>query len=143
MLLQDYAYYVMNLFAAGAVTPLGLLSLALIAAAVISIFALRGNRTRSTAVWGLLIAGLVCLMTTFYTAVYVFDERPETLSFETLPAGEPDCGSAWSGWIKSGYGLTNQCDKGCYRGKILHKHLRMRGLPPWPEYNREYQCWKR
>jgi len=143
MLLQDYAYYVMHLFAAGVVTPVGLLSVALIVGAFISLYALRRNPKRGVAAWGLFLAGLVCLMSTFYTAIYEFDERPESMTFETLPAGEPDCGTAWSGWIKSGYGLTNQCDRGCYRGKILSKHMRMRGMPPWPEYNREYQCWKR
>jgi hypothetical protein len=143
MLIQDYTYYVFNLLATGAVTPVGLLSLALLVGSVVSLFALRGNHMRSAAFWGLLLVGIACLMTSFYTAVYEFDERPETLTFDSLPAGEPDCGTAWSGWIRTGFGLPNSCPEDCYRGLVLRKQMRMTGFPPWPKYNRESQCWTR
>ncbi|MDP6437725.1 MAG: hypothetical protein QF790_10560 [Gammaproteobacteria bacterium] len=145
MLLQDYAFYFYRILAAGMLTPLGLLAIILLLAAISACIYFRRGRTNIQAfsAWVLLVAGMACLVTAFYSAVYEFDEQPESLAFDTLPKGEPTCDSAWSKWIKSGYGLNNNCPKGCYRGLVLRKQMRMGGFPPWPEYRRELQCWAR
>jgi hypothetical protein len=145
MLLQDYAYYFFRILVAGALTPLGLLTIAMILAAIAVFVYFGRNRIKihASTSWILLFIGLACLIATFYSAVYEFDEQPETLAFATLPDGEPTCGVVWSNWIKSGYGLNGTCPRGCYRGLVTRKQMRMGGFPPWPEYRRELQCWTR
>lgn len=91
----------------------------------------------------LLTVGVVCIFTAFYSAEYEFEEHPELIIFETLPAGEPDCGTAWTGWIRGAYGISNSCGQACYRGNVLRKQMKMEGFPPWPMYRRELACWKR
>ena len=78
---------------------------------------------------------------TLYTTTFEFEERPETLEFSGLSDGAPTCGTGWTGWAKSGYGMSNPCPKSCYRGLTLRKQLRMSGFPPWPGYRREQPCW--
>ena len=144
MLNQHYFYYVFKISEAAFLSALGLLALAMLIVAVVALSKLqRGTWLRrfSTGVSIVLAIGL--FFTAFGNAVYEFDEQPETLISELLPAGEPDCGTGWSGFIRSGNGMGNPCPVGCYRGTILRKQMRMRGFPPWPEYRREMQCWKR
>ncbi len=144
MLNQHYFYYVFKIAEAAVQTALGLLAVALLIAAVIALFKLQqGTRLRTLSVAVPMVIALILFSIAFSNAVYEFDEHPETLVSELLPAGEPDCGTGWSGFIRSGNGMGNPCPAGCYRGIILRKQMRLRGLPPWPEYRREMQCWNR
>jgi hypothetical protein len=144
MLINHYSFYVLKLLQAGLLSPLGLLSVALFIAAIASRLLLKQKPLlRAMGFWVLLIVSLGLQGTAFYTAIYEFDEQPETLVFETLPQGEPDCGTAWTTWLKAGYGINNPCPKGCYRGLVARKQLGMSGFPPWPNYRREMQCWRR
>ena len=144
MLINHYSFYILKLLQAGLLSPLGMLSVALLLAAFTSRFVIKQKSLlRTSLFWGLLLVLLGLQGTAFYTSVYEFDERPETLSFETLPKGEPNCGSAWTSWLKAGYGISNPCPKGCYRGLVTRKQLGMSGFPPWPNYRREMQCWHR
>jgi hypothetical protein len=144
MLTNHYSFYILKLLQAGLLSPLGMLSVALLLAAFTSRFVIKQKSVvRTSLFWALLIVSLGLQGTAFYTAVYEFDERPETLSFETLPKGEPNCGTAWTDWLKAGYGISNPCPKGCYRGLVARKQLGVSGFPPWPNYRREMQCWYR
>jgi hypothetical protein len=144
MLNQHYFYYVFKIAEAALQSALGLLAVALLIVAVVALFKLqRGTRLRNWSAGVSIVLAVGVFSMAFGNAVYEFDEHPETLISELLPAGEPDCGTGWSGFIRSGNGMGNPCPAGCYRGNILRKQMRMRGLPPWPEYRREMQCWNR
>jgi|GEM_PF-2073858 len=144
MLINHYSFYIMKLLQAGLLSPLGMLSLALLLAAVTSRFLIKQKSVvRTLAFWSLLVISIGLQGSAFYTAVYEFDEQPETLVFETLPQGEPNCGTAWTSWLKAGYGISNPCPQGCYRGLVVRKQLGVSGFPPWPNYRREMQCWNR
>jgi len=143
MLIRDYSYYLYELALAALAEPLGILALLLLALAIVVLWWFKQASWRLAASWCLLLAGAIVFGIAFSNAVYEYDEQPETYVIESLPPGEPDCGTAWSGFIESGQGYGNPCPKGCFRGKVLRKQLRMRGIPPWPQYRREMQCWKR
>jgi len=143
MLTQHYFYYVWKILSAGMLSLPGLLSILLLIAAIVCGMRLaHESRVRLPALWLLLVGSAGMFLLAFNGGIYSFDEKPETLEIAALQ-GEPTCGTAWSGWIRGGYGMGNPCPQGCYRGKILNKQMRMRGLPPWPEQRREMQCWAR
>jgi len=141
MLLQDYAFYLQQIIVAALLSLPGILSIVLLAAIVGCIYVLDASRVRKYSSAILILAATGSFWFAFHNTISEFDERPETLVFEMLPAGEPDCGTAWSPWNNVGYGLTNSCTSGCYRGLVLRKQMRLRGFPPWPQNRREYQCW--
>ena len=141
MLIQDYSYYLLKILGNGMMSFVGILSIILIIGAFVALSKL--EKMRGWAFTGLLVAGLVAFGFAFYSAEYEFDEQPELIVFETLPEGEPTCGTAWSGWIRGAYGLGNSCPQGCFRGNVLRKKMKMEGFPPWPMYRREMECWKR
>jgi hypothetical protein len=144
MLLQNYTYYLWRIASAGLLTFSGILSIVLLIAAIaLWVKFDSSSKLRTPGYWLLLIAAIGCFMVAFNNATYEFNEDPDSLVIESLPAGEPDCGTALSKWIRGGYGIPNACPKGCYRGKVLRKAMRMRGMPPWPEYRRELACWQR
>jgi hypothetical protein len=145
MLTQDYSYFLLRILEDAALSFAGLLSIVLLVGAIGALYGLKVSRPniRLPVFWSLLLAGSVSFMLAFYSATYEFEEHPEQLVFDSLPEGAPDCGTAWTGWLKSGYGISNPCPKGCYRGLVLRKKLSMNGFPPWPQYKRELQCWRR
>jgi hypothetical protein len=141
MLLQDYAFYLQQIVGAALLSLPGILSIVFLAAAIGCVYMLNASRVRKYGSLLLISAAIGSFWFAFHNTIYEFDEHPETLVFNALPAGAPDCGTAWSPWIDVGYGLTNSCTNGCYRGLILRKQMRLRGFPPWPQNRREYQCW--
>jgi hypothetical protein len=145
MLTQNYLYYIFKISEAAIQSALGLISVVLLIAAVVALFRLqRGTWLRTLSASISMILAITFFSMAFANGIFEFDEHPETLISELLPAGEPDCGAAWSGFISGGSGLGgNPCPAGCYRGLVLRKQMRMRGLPPWPETRREMQCWTR
>lgn len=144
MLTQNYTFYVQKMLGEAVVTWQGLLAIVVFALAlVVLLWSSRAIRYRVALFWLGVLASVALFVVASLNAVYTFDERPETLVIETLPDGEPTCGTAWAGWIRSGYGMGNPCPAGCLRGKVLNKQMRMRGFPPWPEFRREMQCWAR
>jgi hypothetical protein len=145
MLVQDYSYYLYKLLLGGIFSLAGMLIVLFLvgAFAALELLKTRNPRIRMPAFWSLMALAVIALVVSFYTSFYEFEEHPETLVFEGLPLGAPDCGTAWTGWIKGAYGISNPCPWGCYRGIVLRKQLRMSGFPPWPEYRRELQCWRR
>ena len=145
MLIQDYSYYLYKLMVDAAFSLVGIISILLLMGAIAALVSLKSSRPklRVPAFGFLLIAAIVGFGVAFYSASYEFEEYPEQLVFDTLPEGEPDCGTKWTGWIKGGYGISNPCPQGCYRGMVLRKKISMTGFPPWPSYKRELQCWRR
>lgn len=145
MLIKNFLYYLSVILLAGLESAIGMVAIILITGAVIVLMlpAARHLKLRTPAVWALLTSGILCMTVAFYTAVYEFDEHPEILAIDSLPDGEPDCGTATTSWTKAAYGIGNPCPQGCYRGLVLRKELRLTGFPPWPEYRRELQCWAR
>lgn len=144
MLTHDYSFYFLKLAFAALFEPFGLLAIVFLCLGSAAWVLLKGKQWRLTACFSATVLGLIVYWQAFGNAIYEYDEQPETLVIQSIPAGEPDCGTAWTGFIKSGYGVGNPCPAGCYRGIVLRKQLRMRGLlPPWPEYRREMQCWIR
>jgi len=137
---QDYTFFLALFFDAALFSIPGLIGLIIALACIAAFFFLGASQQRHRVCSVLAVCALGSFSFAFYSSVYEFDERPETLVFETLPAGEPSCGTRWSLWLDAGYGLTG-CSQGCYRGMILRKQMRMRGFPPSPQYRREYQCW--
>ena len=142
MLAQDYAYYIYKVLLAGIPSLAGILSLIFFAAAVAAYLTLGKPKPglRMPAFWLSLVVALALQTTAFYSAVYEYDEQPETLTETGLLDTEPACGVAWSNWAKGGYGMGNSCPSGCIRGLTLRKQLKMTGFPPWPNYRREHQC---
>jgi len=140
MLSQHYTYYLFKVLLAGLPSIFGALFILLILATLYIL--LKVSIPRKMALfWSSLILTLIAGSATFYNAVYEFDERPEMLMEAGAPAIDPECGTAWTNWIRGGYGLGgNRCPEGCYRGLTLRKQLRMSGFPPWPLYRREMQC---
>ena len=143
MLNNDYSYFLFRIVGAGALSLPGMVSMALLLAAVVIAVRHTWGRWRLPAAGAALVLAAGCFSLAFLNAVYTYDEQPDSLVIPSLPPGEPTCGTAVSGWIRGSYGMGNPCPPGCYRGKILTKQMRMRGLPPWPQYRREMQCWKR
>ena len=145
MLIQNFYYYLSVILIAGLWSAIGIAAILLISAsiAVLLVPGMSTSRVRLPTFWTLISAGLVCVGIAFYTSVYEFDEHPETLVIDSLPPGEPNCGTATTHWTKAAYGIGNPCPSGCYRGLTLKKELRLTGFPPWPEYRRELQCWTR
>jgi hypothetical protein len=141
MLIQDYSYYLLKILSNGLMSITGFLAIFLLLGSFVAFSKL--EKFRGTAFSVLLAAGLTLFLISFYSAVYEFEEHPEQIVFDSLPAGEPNCGTAWSGWIRGAYGLGNSCPEGCFRGNVLRKQMKMEGFPPWPMYKREIQCWKR
>jgi hypothetical protein len=143
MLTQDYAYTLLKVFIAGIPTLPGILTVLFFLGVFVSLIAFKTFKPglRPYVFWLSLLASLLLFTVTLYTTTFEFEERPETLEFSGLPDGAPTCGTGWTGWAKSGYGMSNACPKGCYRGLTLRKQLRMSGFPPWPGYRRELQCW--
>jgi hypothetical protein len=141
MLIQDYSYYLLKIYTDGMLSLLGILSIVLIVGAFVVFSKL--PKFKWTAFLIVFLLGLVSMMTAFYSTIYEFEEKPETIVFESLPSGEPTCGTGWTGWIRGAYGISNPCEYGCYRGNVLRKQMKMEGFPPWPMYKRELQCWRR
>jgi hypothetical protein len=144
LLLADYTFYLQQITSSALLSLPGILSLALLIAGIICSRTLSATRTRKYWSGALIVGAMACFWFAMHNTIYEFEEHPETLVFESLPlpAGEPDCGTTWSPWREIGYGLTNSCEFGCYRGLTLRKQMRLRGFPPWPQTRREYQCWK-
>ena len=143
MLNNDYSYFFIKIAGAGLTSLAGAASVLLVVVWLILLLWGRDWRWRLPAVSSALLLAVGCFVLAFMNAVYTYDEQPGTLVIPSLPMGEPSCGTALSGWIRGGYGMGNPCPPGCFRGKIMMKQMRMRGLPPWPEYRREMQCWAR
>jgi hypothetical protein len=143
MLTQNYAYYLLKVFIAGIPSLPGILSAFFVLCAFISlaVFKTSNPGLRPYVFWLSLLISALLAVVTLYTATFEFEEHPETLVFEGVPKGAPTCGTGWTTWAKGGYGISNACPKGCYRGLTLRKQLRMTGFPPWPRYRRELQCW--
>ena len=140
MLSQHYSYYLFNVLLAGLPSILGALFLLTLTATLYVLFIYKSPR-KILVVWSSLVITLGLGVGTFYNAVYEFEEDPQLL----IDAGAPDlneaCGTAWTNWIRGGYGQGgNRCPEGCYRGLTLRKQMRMSGFPPWPLYRREMQC---
>jgi hypothetical protein len=144
MLTQNYLYYVFKITEAAFLSALGLLALAMLIVAVVALSKLqRGTWLRTLSAGGSIVLAVILFSVAFSNIVYEFDEHPETLISDLLPAGEP-CGTGWTNFIPSGNGMGGSpCKAGCYRGNVLRKQMRMRGLPPMPETRREIQCWNR
>lgn len=144
MLNQGYFYYIFKIAEAAIQSALGLLAIAILIAATIMLFKLqRGTLLRKLSMSSSILLALILFSVAFNNAIYEFDEHPETLISDLLPAGDLDCGASWTGFRDSGNGIGNFCPAGCYRGIVLRKQMRMRGIPPWPQYRREIQCWTR
>ncbi len=145
MLIQDYNYYLTKILLDGMISMFGILSILLLIVAFVALVVMRdkGSLLRIPVFLLMLSLAIASFINAFYSASYEFEEHPETIVFESLPAGEPNCGTAWTRWIKGAYGLSNPCPPGCFRGQVLRKQLSMSGFPPWPMYKRELQCWTR
>jgi len=143
VLSNDYTYFLSRILGAALQSPTGVACVALLLAAGILLARSAAGRWQLPAAGAALAGAFACFVMAFLNAVYTYDEQPEAVNIPTLPTGAPTCGTATSGWIRSGYGMGNPCPAGCYRGKVLLKQMRMRGLPPWPEHRRKLQCWKR
>jgi hypothetical protein len=144
VLLYDYYFYLSAIALEGLRSLPGLLSVAFFLGAIVAFF--KAPRNKSLIVWVLVIIAVGLFTQAFVNTTYEFDEQPETLDAAALglPEGEPDCGTAWTGWLQANHGLGGSpCPRGCYRGLTLRKQMQMKGLPPWPHYRRELQCWRR
>jgi len=91
----------------------------------------------------LLLSALAVLVVNFYNTVLEIPQGTDLLAVAKEFPDDADCGKAWTGFIPAGIGLPNPCKKGCYRGINTRQQLRVRGLLPEPEYNREFQCFVR
>ena len=141
MLTQEYTYYIFKVLLAGLPSIPGALFMLFLLGAVYGLLNTVTGKGMLT-FWVCLILAIAAGLTTFYTAVYEFDENPQALIAKGAPQNDEECGTAWSNWAKGGYGMGNTCPKGCYRGLTLRKQLSMSGFPPWPNYRREMQCLK-
>jgi hypothetical protein len=145
MLIQDYFYYFNQIASIALQSLAGVAAILLALAALFLVFFYRRGlgpkRYIPAAITGLF--ALVIFTVTFYGVVYEYELPTERRLQMRENANDEECGTAWTIWITSGIGLSNPCEKGCYRGITLQQQARMTGFPPWPENRREFQCWVR
>lgn len=145
MLIQDYFYYFNQIASAALRTLPGIAAVVLLLLAIILLIFYRPGpglrRFLPAAVAGVIALGVFAV--SFYGAIYEYDVPDERALQMRENADDEECGRAWTVWISSGIGLSNPCEKGCYRGITTRQQMRMVGFPPWPENRREFQCWVR
>ncbi|MGI9317605.1 MAG: hypothetical protein ACR2QW_09760, partial [bacterium] len=115
MLNQEYSYYLLKTFLAGLPTipgVLGLLTLVICMALLLKLF---NPERRTLFLWTGLTLSVALLTIAFYSAVFEFDENPDSLSVYNPADNEGECGTIWTNWIRGGYGIGSRCPKGCYR----------------------------
>lgn len=146
MLNNSYSDFLSTIFLTGLQSVWGWAGLILAIAFLITVFFPVGpsGKLRVPVCWILAVAALVCLTTAFYSAIYEFDEDPESLVAEFALDTTQVCGSGTTVWTKAGYGFGNPCPTDCRkRGLTIRKEMRMTGFPPWPEYRLTLQCSRR
>jgi hypothetical protein len=137
---QEYSYQVLTTFLSGLPSLYGVLGIITLLVTAVLFFKVIEIQRHSLALLVSLCLTLIFFTTAFYTGVYEFDENPASLAVYDPTQNEGQCGTAWTRWMKSGYGMGNDCPAGCYRGITLRKQLSMSGFPPWPEHRWELQC---
>ena len=106
MLNQHYFYYVFKISETAIQSVLGLLAIAILIAAIFILIKFpRGAQFRLLSTNISILIAVILFSFAFSNAVYEFDEQPETLISELLPTGEPDCGTAWTGFRDTGNGI--------------------------------------
>jgi hypothetical protein len=145
MLIQDYFYYFNQIAVAALQSLIGIGAILLLLGALLLLIFFRPGHglTRYMPAAGAGALAVILFTVSFYGSVYEYELSTERrLQMRENPDDE-DCGVAWTVWITSGVGLSNPCEKGCYRGIAVQQQMRMTGFPPWPENRREFQCWVR
>ena len=145
MLIQNYFHYFFQIATNALTTLSGVIALLLFLAGILAFFFFRSGVgwKKFLPTSALILLAAVVFAFSFYNSIYEFEQPTTRLSALKEFPDDADCGTAWTPWISSGIGLSNPCEKGCYRGLTLRQQMRMVGLPPWPENRREFQCWKR
>jgi hypothetical protein len=127
-----------EVFASGLLTVPGVLAMVLFITSVVSLKYFRDSKVPIAGISFLVAVAFGCI--SFYSGVYVFPEDADAVATTIEQDEQFNCGTAWTGWTKSGYGIATPCPAGCYSGLTASKEMRMRGFPPWPEFRRELQC---
>jgi hypothetical protein len=145
VLIQNYFYYFSQIALVALQSLPGVIAVLLLVAGLVPLLK-RGTGTNSARYLlavGLMTLGIAIYFGAFYTSVYQYDQPLTRMQELKEHATDEDCGTGWTPWITSGVGLSNPCEKGCYRGMTRQQEMRMVGFPPWPENRREFQCWVR
>lgn len=145
MLIQNYFYYFSQIALVALQSLPGVIAVLLLIAGLVPLLQ-RGMGTKSARYLlavGLMTVGIAIFFGAFYMSVYQYDQPLTRMQELKEFATDEDCGTGWTPWITSGVGLSNPCEKGCYRGMTTQQEMRMVGFPPWPENRREFQCWVR
>ena len=145
MLIQNYFYYFSQIALVALQSLPGVIAVLLLIAGLVLLFQ-RGMGTKSARYLlavGLMTVGIAVFFGAFYMSVYQYDQPLTRMQELKEFATDEDCGTGRTPWITSGVGLSNPCEKGCYRGVTMQQEMRMVGFPPRPENRREFQCWVR
>jgi hypothetical protein len=138
MLVHDYFYYLSRISGAALFTVWGIVAVALLALALFWLI-------RHKAAFGAATAALALLSFTIgiYAAEYEIPEDPARQHEFMNDEGWESCGVGRSRPTPSGYGMSNPCEWGCFRGATRRKIMTMGEFPPWPKFQREVECWRR
>ena len=138
MLVHDYFYYLWQISGATLFTIWGVAAIILATLALFWLF--KSKRLPGS------IAALVALlsfMIGIYNAEYEVPEDPNQQQLVMNDETWESCGTARANPTPSGYGMSNPCTWGCFRGATIRKTMTMGEFPPWPKFQREVQCWRR
>ena len=147
MLIQNYFYYFFQIALVALQSLSGVIAVLFLVVGLVTLLR-RGtgtntNSARYLLAVGLMTVGIAIFFAAFYTSVYQYDQSLTRMQELKEYTTDEDCGTGWTPWITSGVGLSNPCEKGCYRGLTTQQEMRMVGFPPWPENRRAFQCWVR
>ncbi len=138
MLVHDYFYYFWRISGAALFTIWGIVALVLIALALYWLF------TRKQLLgWLATLVALTSFTVGIYAAEYEIPEQADQ-QMQVMDSSEwESCGTGLAKPTPSGYGMSNPCKWGCFRGATIRKTMTMGEFPPWPRFQREVQCWRR
>jgi hypothetical protein len=135
---HSYFFYFSKMVGAAAFTVWGILCLAAIGICIYGLFSSRRGISR--------IAGalaIVLFTVSIYATEYEIPENADAQRQIMNQDGWESCGTGWTKPFSSGRGMPNACGYGCFRGATIRKIMTMHEFPPWPRFNREFECWRR
>jgi hypothetical protein len=135
---HSYFYYFWKMAGATVFTAWGILC---IAAILISIATLVTSRKGIAGIAALL--ALAFFTIGIYTTEYEVMENADAQRAIVNQENWESCGTGWTKPFPSGRGMPNACGYGCFRGVTIRKVMTMHEFPPWPRFNREFECWRR
>ena len=135
---HSYFYYFWKIVGESVFTLWGLLYIAAIVVVLAGLFTSRRGLSGIAA-----ILALVFFTVAIYTTEYEVVENADAQRAIVNQGDWESCGTGWTKPFSSGRGMPNACGYGCFRGVTIRKVMTMHEFPPWPRFNRQFECWRR